>query len=85
MPFCREKDSFIFWLVRSKLIDKAGSANQVTLVCPDCRKEIQGNICNICKRTFEEKDGMFFLLPKDLARDILYSSSNANVLDKEHL
>lgn len=81
----RDKDVFICWLAGSRLRDSKDLAGEVSLVCPDCGGGLQDNLCNICRRTFEEKDGMFFLLPKDLSGEISYFPSKSGVLNRQHL
>ena len=81
----RDKDTFICWLVRSKAITEEGASSDVTLVCPDCRGGLQGHKCQRCQRSFEEKAGMLFLLPKGLVDEIAYSETQPNPLKEEHL
>ncbi len=81
----RDKDTFICWLVRSKKIKGNCIPNHVKLVCPDCRGLLQDNKCFRCNKTFEEKDDMLFLLPKELAEEISYSGNQPNLLREEHL
>lgn len=81
----RDKDSFIFWLVKSKRIEEGRLPNRVNLVCPDCSESLQGYKCMKCGTIFEEKDGMLFLLPKELAAEISYHQSVGDILGKEHL
>ncbi|HEX8949590.1 MAG TPA: class I SAM-dependent methyltransferase [Dissulfurispiraceae bacterium] len=81
----RDKDSFVSWVVRSKLTKRDYVPDAVALVCPDCRTHLQGDTCSSCKRVFEERDEMLFLLPKELAEEIKYTPSIAGVLGKEHL
>lgn len=81
----RDRDTFICWLVKSKAIGEDFRSGDVNLVCPDCRELLQDNKCHRCDRTFEEKDGMLFLLPKELAEEISYSDNQPNSLREEHL
>lgn len=81
----RDRDTFICWLVKSKTIGEEFRSGDVNLVCPDCRELLQDNKCHRCDRTFEEKDGMLFLLPKELAEEISYSDNQPNLLREEHL
>lgn len=81
----REKDTFISWLVKSKLVADGHLAEEVTLVCPNCRESLKVKRCGTCKTEFEEKDGMLFLLPNDLASEISYIPGGAEILGKEHL
>ena len=81
----RDKDAFICWLVRSKKIEGNCIPDHVKLVCPDCRGLLQDNRCICCHKTFEEKDGMLFLLPKEMVEEISYSGNQPNLLKGEHL
>ena len=81
----REKERFICWLARSKAIGETNVGDDITFVCPDCRGVLQGNHCLHCHRTFEEKDGMLFLLPERLVEEISYSANQSNPLKEEHL
>jgi hypothetical protein len=81
----RNKDAFICWLGKSRAIGESSVGDDITLVCPDCRGVLQGNQCPHCHRTFEEKDGMLFLLPEGLVDEIVYSSNQSNQLKEEHL
>ena len=81
----RDRDVFICWALKSKRLRQNFIGGRVTLVCPDCFERLQGNQCHCCQRTFEEKEGMLFLLPKELAEEISFNQEKANVLGEEHL
>lgn len=80
----REKDVFIHWLVKSKLANDH-EIKEIVLVCPDCRFPLRENWCGKCQQTFYRKDGMLFLLPRELEHDIQYVRENSENLGKEHL
>ena len=81
----REKDSFISWLVKSKLVANGHLIEGVTLVCPNCRVPLKEKWCDACKTEFEEQEGMLFLLPKEIASEISYIPSLKEILSSEHL
>ena len=81
----RDRDVFISWSLESKQVKQNFIRGQIGLVCPDCREQVQGNQCTRCQRSFEEKGGMLFLLPKELAKEISFNQENADVLGGEHL
>ena len=68
-----------------KAIGDSCVGDDITYVCPDCRGVFQDNQCLHCYRTFEEKDGMLFLLPEGLLEEISYSENQSNPLKEEHL
>jgi len=81
----RDRDVFICWSVESKQVKQNSIGDRIGLVCPDCCEWLQGNRCQHCQRTFEEKDGMMFLLPKKLTEEISFKQDKADILGKEHL
>ena len=81
----KDKDSYVCWLLKSKLANVPENSNKVILVCPECREPIEDNTCNNCKTVFDEVDNMLFLLPKELLEKTPYISSNNDVLGDEHL
>ncbi len=81
----RSKDTFIFWIGKSKFIENAYLVNGLNLTCPDCSELLQDSQCEKCSRSFKEKDGMLFLLPKELEKEIHYSLSRGMILGREHL
>lgn len=81
----RDKDTFIIWIVKSKLIRNKSFTGNNLFVCPDCFNIMQDHRCNNCNRVYEEKDGMLFLLPESLSKEVSYFPELANSLGKEHL
>ena len=81
----RDRDVFICWSLESKQLKQNTVGDGIELVCPDCLGRLQGNQCHYCQRSFEEKGGMLFLLPKDLAQDIFFRPERGNILGEEHL
>jgi SAM-dependent methyltransferase len=81
----RDKDTFISWLVRSTVVCDDCPPEHVSLVCPDCRGSLRKNICTNCHNTFEEKDGMLFLLSRELMQEVPYVTLQQNLLGEEHL
>lgn len=81
----RNKDAFIHWVVKSKSISNKCLPKEIVFACPDCHAILEGNKCNVCNKMFNEYDGMLFLLPKELASEIVYTQSKENFLNREHL
>lgn len=81
----RSKDTIIFWIGKSKFIENIYLVNDLNLICPECSELLQDSQCEKCGRSFEEKDGMLFLLPKELEKEIYYSLSRGMILGREHL
>ena len=81
----RDRDVYICWALESKKLEQSAAGDQITLVCPDCHERLQRNQCHHCQRSFEEKEGMLFLLPKKLAGDISFRRESADFLGEEHL
>jgi len=81
----RDRDVFICWALESKKAKQDFVGDRVILVCPDCRARLQGNRCSQCGRSFEERDGMLFLLPNDLMKAISFRKERAGFLGGEHL
>lgn len=82
----REKDAFIFWVAKSReAVPPRAGRKEVTLACPDCRGILQDDHCPACNRTFEVRDGMLFLLPREIAKEITYAEEKTLTLGREHL
>jgi hypothetical protein len=81
----RERDTFLCWFVRSKVVEGNNIPDHVTLVCPDCHGLLSGNRCLNCEKTYEERGGMLFLLPKELMKEVSYVENREAILRKEHL
>ncbi len=82
----RGKDAFISWVAKSrKTVPSRAGRKEIILVCPDCRGILQDDHCPACNRTFEVRDGMLFLLPREIAKDITYAEEKTLTLGREHL
>lgn len=81
----RDRDVFVCWALESRRVQQNFVGDRVKLVCPDCLRRLQENQCHHCQRSFEEKEEMLFLLPKDLAQDISFRTERENILGEEHL
>jgi hypothetical protein len=81
----RDRDVFICWALESRQLKEDFVRNGVALICPDCHEQLQGIQCRRCHRSFEEKEGMLFLLPKELAQEISFREEKADLLGEEHL
>lgn len=81
----RDRDVFICWVLESRKVKQHFIGDEIKLVCPDCSERLHGSQCHHCQRSFEEKGGMLFLLPKKLAEEISFRQEKANVLGEEHL
>jgi len=81
----RDRDVFICWSLESRQARESLADHGITLVCPDCREQLQGKQCPRCQRFFQEKEGILFLLPKELAKEISFNLERAGILGEEHL
>ncbi|HEY5998747.1 MAG TPA: class I SAM-dependent methyltransferase [bacterium] len=81
----RTRDVLVAWVVRSRTVPGGGPRGAVRLVCPDCRGGLAGSSCTKCGRVFEELDGMLFLLPERLRRQVTYVPDQRDALGREHL
>jgi len=81
----RDRDVFICWFLESKQLKQNSARDEIELICPDCRERLQGNQCMRCHRSFDEIEGMLFLLPKELTQEILFKKEKADLLGEEHL
>lgn len=81
----RNNDVFIYWTVKSKAIQKIIVLKEAILACPHCHETIEDNKCPACNNIFEERDGMLFLLPRELVDKISYCEDKKTILEREHL
>ncbi len=81
----REKDTYIIWFVKSKLINPQSVKGELLFICPECHSVLKNNQCIKCGKTFAVINDMLFLLPQELSGEISDYRGFSGVLNKEHL
>jgi 2-polyprenyl-3-methyl-5-hydroxy-6-metoxy-1,4-benzoquinol methylase len=81
----RKNDTFITWIVKSKIVTNPKAAENISLKCPKCCCSLVGKYCSQCDTDFPEIDGMLFLLNDENLEQIIYNPEKADVLGHEHL
>jgi hypothetical protein len=81
----REKDTYIIWFIKSKLITPESVKSKMLFICPECHEILKNNSCSQCGKDFEIINDMLFLLPQELSREISNYRGFSGVLNKEHL
>lgn len=81
----REKDTYIIWFAKSKLIAPESVKNKLLFLCPECQGVLKNNRCSQCGKTYETINDMLFLLPHELAGQISDYRGFSGYLNKEHL
>lgn len=81
----RARDAFVVFVCKSKGFHPSESKQE--LVCPQCGGQLgPAHQCVDCRTVYPEKDGMLFLLPKDVWHIVQeYSSEIAAAIPAEHL
>jgi len=81
----RSSDTFVMFLCRSR--DWHGNDTRADLLCPNCRAVLDaGDGCPDCGAHFSRRDGMLFLLPKELEMVAgAYRSEATQGIPDEHL
>lgn len=80
----RKKDVFISYCCESKNFN--ANLYSDMFVCPDCSNRLKDSYCMTCRRRYDSKSGMLFLLPKNLQSVCdTYDIDIAETIPPEHL